>query len=358
MKYIILISSLILTTTFFPCSAQKKSIESKLHFYAANNKYIQYTGRIQFDNPLKPRFWAGGVYITARFKGTACEVIVTNEFAGNNYLEIVIDKTKAYRVKTEGKTDTIQVASGLSNEPHTLTICKNTESNNGYLEFIGLRCSQLLSPLAKPVRKLEFIGNSITSGASSDLSEIPCGKGKWHDQHNAYFSYGPTTARLLNSQWHLTSYSGIGLTHSCCNIKTTMPQVFNKVNLSKDSISWDFSRYTPDAVTICLGQNDGIQDSTLFCTTYINFIHKIRNYYPHADIICLTSPMADSALVKVMKIYLTGIVDQVNKEGDRKVYKYFFSKRYHHGCDEHPDLAEHKEIAHELASFLKKQLDW
>src|SRR3569833_1124563 len=99
-------------------------------------------------------------------------------------------------------------------------------------------------------------------------------------------SYGPLTARALNAQWQLSAYSGIGLVHSCCDMKYVMPQVFDKVNMAADSIAWDFSKYIPDVVTITLGQNDGKQDSTLFCGEYVKFIKTVHSKYPKAHIIC------------------------------------------------------------------------
>lgn len=171
-------------------------------------------------------------------------------------------------------------------------------------------------------------------------------------------SYGPLVARRLNAQWHLSSYSGIGLIKSCCGIAFTMPDVFDKMNLIPSSSTWDFSRYIPDAVTICLGQNDGIQDSVTFCNTYIRFVRKIRGYYPKTHIICLTSPMADAGLTQVLKKYLTAVVGYVNKQGDLNVHKFFFSRSYNSGCDGHPDLREHIVIANELEPYLKKLLDW
>jgi len=95
-----------------------------------------------------------------------------------------------------------------------------------------------LSP--KPARKIEFIGNSITCGTGSDVSKVRCGEGKWHDQHNAYMAYGPLVARHFNAQWHLSAYSGIGLIHSCCGIKFTMPEVFDRINFTPENDSWNF----------------------------------------------------------------------------------------------------------------------
>ena len=334
--------------------------QSSLSFFAADNPYIQNTGRIDFTNTKLPRFWQPGVYITIKFIGTRCEVIVNDEVLwgkNHNYLEAVVDG-KAVRLQTKAIRDTITVADNLSNGQHTLVVCKNTEANIGYLELVGIRCKQLVKPAAKPKRKIEFIGNSITCGTGSDVSEIPCGKGVWQDQHNAYMSYGPTTARALNAQYHLSAVSGIGLMHSCCNMNIIMPPVFNKISMRNDTIAWNFNKYQPDIVTICLGQNDGIQDSALFCNNYISFIKQLRGYYPKATFVCLTSPMADARLGAFMKKTLTAIVSKANKSGDKKVTSYFFSKQYHNGCDSHPDLAEHQLIAKELITFIKKEMKW
>lgn len=331
-----------------------------IQLFEADNPLFQYTGRIDFSNKKMPRFWSPGVYITAKFTGSECELLVNDqELRGknHNYLEIKIDDQQPFKIQTTQKQNVIKIASGLSEGEHTMVICKNTESNIGYLEFVGLRCKGLLPLPAKPVRKMEFIGNSITCGTGSDQSDIPCGGGVWQDQHNAYLSYGPAIARQLNAQWSLSAVSGIGLIHSCCGLAITMPQVFDKIDLRGDSLQWNFADYQPDVVTICLGQNDGIQDSVVFCNAYVKYIQALRRYYPAAQFILLTSPMADEALTAVLKSYLTGIKNIINTK-DKKVATYFYSKRYHNGCDGHPDLAEHQQIAKELGTFIKTIMKW
>jgi hypothetical protein len=339
----------------------KKEIPDSLNYFPADNLNIQYTGRIDFSNPRLPRFWAPGVYIRAAFEGSSCDIVLHDEVLygdSHNYIEIVVDDKDPLRIQTTGKENRITAARGLEAGRHTLTICKDTESGIGYLEFAGLYCEKLLDPGPKPLRKIECIGNSITCGSAANLSPIPCGMGKWYDQHDAYMSYGARTARLLQAQWLLTAVSGIGLIHSCCNMNISMPQVFNKVNQRNDSLLWDFKNYEPDVVTICLGQNDGILDSSLFCSRYIAFIQQVREHYPRASIFCLNSPMADERLNSVLKNYITGIVRYIQYNGEKKVYSFFFSKRYHHGCGDHPDLDEHRQIAEELSPFIRKMMDW
>ncbi len=342
-------------------------------FFAADDPYIEYMGRIDLSDPKKPRFWSPGVTVRLKFSGSSCRVLLNDEMIwgkDHNYVEIVLDDS-AYRIQMKGRQDTLTINARGSGDAHgsaeghaggdghVLTLCKDTESGIGWLEFAGLFCEGILPPPPLPIRKIEFIGNSITCGSGMDESVTPCGQGKWYDQHNAWLSYGPITARALNAQWHITAVSGIGLMHSCCNMgEIIMPRVFDKINQRVDSLAWDLSKYQPDVVTVCLGQNDGVQDSALFRANYIGFLETIRKDYPSAKIVCLTSPMGDERLTGWLKEQLAVIAERRHAAGDKKVYTYFYSKRYFHGCGTHPDMKEHEEIAKELTEYIKKITAW
>lgn len=329
-------------------------------FFPADNPNIQYMGRFDLSDPKMPRGWAAGVVFRIRFRGDRCSVVLRDQAANqrtHNYVGIAIDGQPAYRVKLSGHAETLTI-SGTGKPDHIVSICKDTEAGNGWLALGGVFAAALLPPSALPVRKIEFIGNSITTGTGMDLSGIPCDKGEWYDQHNAWMSYGARTARALNAQWHLTAVAGIGLIHSCCNLTITMPEVFDKMDLRDNTGAWDFSRYRPDVVTITLGQNDGVQDSTVFCGAYLRFIGQVRRQYPTAQIVCLTSPMGNATLTSALKRYLGGIVGAAGRSGDSRVHSYFYSRQYSHGCGGHPDLAEHEQIAGELTAYLKKLMGW
>ncbi len=334
--------------------------QQPLKFYKPDNPNIQYVGRIDFSNKRLPRFWQPGVYFSVKFKGDKCEVILNDEELygkNHNYIEIVVDG-KAYRTQTKSKTDTIKIKGIAGSGLHTLMVCKNTEANIGYLELVGIRCKKLVKPDPLPKRKIEFIGNSITCGASADLSEIPCGKGLWQDQHNAYLAYGPVAARALQAQYYLSSVSGIGLVHSCCNLNITMPEVFDKVSMRDNKIRWDFKIYQPDIVSICLGQNDGIQDSSKFCNAYIDFVKRLRDYYPGSKFILLSSPMADDSLRSFLRSTLSSICGELHRQGEHQVYHYVFEKQYKSGCDSHPDVNDHEQIAKEVATQIQSVMNW
>lgn len=349
-----LLAAFLLLSIFLPAGAQMK-------WHYADDPNLQLVGRTDLSNPRQPRFWAPGVYFKGQFKGDSAFLVVNDEIlwgTKHNYVTIQFEGEDPIRFRLKTKSDTVLLKPKQKKAAHEFIFCKDTESNIGYCEIGGILCEGLLPLKSLPNRRIEFIGNSITCSAGSDASVIPCGKGQWEDQHNAYTGYGPLTARMLKAQWQLTAVSGIGLMHSCCGMKIIMPQVFDKISLHNDAIQWDFARYQPDIVTVCLGQNDGVQDSTTFCSRYIDFLKTLRSHYPGAQIVCLTSPMADSNLNKVQRNYLPSIIASVNKQGDKKVSFYFFKKIYNSGCDFHPDLKEHSMIAQELTKYLRGLMKW
>lgn len=354
---------------------------SEEQFFDADNPMIEYMGRVDFASPKMPRFWNPGVVVRFRFGGAQCRVIlhdqVPNESVHNYVVILVGGQLGVYRVKLAGQTDTLtilgngkvlmdgqvlksQVQTGswtVKPDPHgnhLVTICKATEGI-GWMEFEGVYADALLPAPELPSRKIEFIGNSITCGFGNDGGGIPCGKGEWFDQSNAWLSYAPLTARALKAQWYLTAVSGIGLIHSCCKMGISMPEVFDRMDPRGNQGNWDFSRYQPDVVTVCLGQNDGIQDSATFCSAYLGFVGRLRHVYPRAKIVLLTSPMGDAGLTAVLTRYIDAVV---TASKDMSVSSFFFSKQWTHGCAGHPDLREDQEIAGELTNYLRGLMSW
>lgn len=343
----------------FGYGQHRSNSELSENYYPGNNPNIHYVGRIDFSNPKRPKIWAPGAYMKIRFKGSSLKLIIGNEDKGAellNHLTIVVDHDAPHRLQLSGLLDTVVVAKKLKDTEHTATIVKDNEGDS-YIEMLGILTHQLLPFSNKLTRKIEFIGNSITSGYGNDNSIGSCDVGDWFDHENAYMSFGAITARKLKAQWVLSSVSGIGMMHSH-GMKITMPDVYDKINMKNDSILYHFDQSPPDVVVIGLGQNDGIQDSTAFSTRYINFLKRLRKYYPQTQIVCLTSPMADHKLNAVLQNYIAGIVQERHRKGDDKVSKYFFRERYTGGCHGHPTVHQDRMMAKNLSSYLARLMNW
>lgn len=341
-------------------TASNASLSLTNQFYGADDPRFQYAGRIDFSNPALPRFWASGVYITATFQGRSCDVYLNDQASrgAHNYVTTVVDGGVPQRIKLTGATNIIHAAQGLDETTHTIVICKETEAGIGYMEFAGLKCNQLATPPPAPIHKMEFIGDSQTTGSAADASVIPCGTGQWYDQEDAYRSYGAVTARNLSATWYISAIAGIGMTSTCCNLRISMPEVFDKIAMANDSLRWDFTRYQPDVVTICLAQNGASKEPAAFSKAYVKFINTVRADYPAAAIICLSSPMGDASTANVLNTCINQTVGAMNKAGDRKVYKYFFSRQYHGGCAAHPSVQDHQLMATELTAFVRSIMHW
>jgi lysophospholipase L1-like esterase len=346
---------LVSCTTLFGLRSKREGVD----FFSAKNKAFRYTGRFDFSNKKLPRCWNPGAYIEANFTGTFLEIEVNDEmlYGGHNYIAVSIDDLPAKRIKLKAHTNVILISDSLADKEHHVMICKDTESGMGYIEFVGISC-QVIRPAAAKKKKIEFIGDSITCGNGSDTSEVKCGEGKWYDQHNAYDSFGPLVARAFNADWQLSSVSGIGLTRSCCGLETTMPKVYDKIDFAEDGPKWKFADRDPDVVVITLGQNDGIQDSTDYCASYVAFIFQVRRFYKAATIVCSTSPMANKKLQRQLNSYIPAVTAEMHRRGDLNVHPFLYRNSYRSGCFYHPTLSEHREMAGELMPYLAQLTGW
>src|ERR1700759_5648521 len=105
------------------------SAQDTLSLFTADNPFFQYTGRIDFSRPKLPRYWQPGVYITAKFSGTQCRVLLNDQMLSpttHNYIELAVDDQPPVRLHLTGRTNEIDTLKGLSAGSHTLVICKNT----------------------------------------------------------------------------------------------------------------------------------------------------------------------------------------------------------------------------------------
>lgn len=327
-------------------------------------------GRYALDKSSGLEMISSAVHFGFRFNGTSCSLYAHISDPGeHNYLQYTLDGKYQKRIRISGRQRLPYVIDGLSNGNHVIWIYKATEATTGPV-FIDKIVAHDIHSLREPDRPLiEFIGNSITCGAAADPSEIPCGKGEYHDQHNAYYAYGPRVARNLQVNFILSSVSGIGIYRSWNTPNPSMPQVYEKTDFLQNSTrNWDFNNYHPRIVSIALGTNDFSDgdhmharppfDSAVFVTGYISFVQTVKSKYPKARIALLSSPMLNGKKRELLQRCLTAVKENIDKNypTSKPVALFFFKPMQARGCGGHPNLEDHAILAEELTPFFKKLL--
>lgn len=305
--------------------------------------------------------------VTFGFKGQECTIFVKAE-DHHNYIVIEVDGKYINRQQIQASQNSIPVKAN-TNGDHIVTIYKATEAANGNIIFTGAK-GQLFKAKKNKKKKIEFIGDSITCGMGNDTIAIPCGKGEWYDQHNAYYSYAPITARALNTDFVLSSVSGIGIYRNWNDEhdkEAIMPDVYENLYLNKDNSKPYAFGFNPDITCIALGTNDFSQgdgkkerlpfNEEKYIANYINFINTVYKHSPDTQIVLLDSPMVNGEKSQTFAKCLNRIKDTINSEKKHKPVSVFIYKSVTpHGCGYHPEIEDDKLMAAQLAPYLQTLL--
>lgn len=313
---------------------------------------------------------SSGAHFGFRFKGPACTVYASVPgWLDHNYLQYELDgRYHPVRLRvSKGGANALRIEAPGDGD-HTVWLFKATEATTGPVFIQEVRATGVIAVAQSDATPLiEFIGNSITCGAASDTSEVPCGAGFYHDQHNAYLAYGPRVARALGARFILSSVSGIGIYRSWNARGPSMPAVYDRLRLQEqDSVPWDTSRQRPQVISIALGTNDLSDgdgagprapfDSALFTGRYIEFVRRLQLRNPRAQIVLLGSPMTGGAKGQLLERCLSAVKAQVDKGRAARVALYFFRPMTPRGCTWHPDVEDHALLAGELTPFFSNLL--
>jgi hypothetical protein len=339
-------------------------------FAAPDDPALQYTGRIDFDDPSAPVFVYPYTSVKLRFTGTELKVILKNRrFYCDNYLGFLLDgEQRAVLLPQEEKTVCLTLAECLPEGGHELFLFKRMDICHIFTlyGFVLDRGARVSAPEAKPERKIEVFGDSVSAGELSEAVEYV---GNYDPPHNgeysnSYFSYAAAAARRLGAQLHDVSQGGIALLHGTGFYFEPdyigMEEVWDKLvyHPELDWVKkWDFSRYTPHVVIVAIGQNDAhpvnyMQEdckskrSENWRRHYEAFLRSLRRTYPKALIVAATTimchhPSWDDSIGAVCE-----------RIGDPKIVSFLYS-RNGSGTPGHVRVSEAEEMAEELCGFLQ-----
>jgi hypothetical protein len=330
-----------------------------------DHEFLQYTGRVDFSERTAPRLSWPGTYIKAQFLGSSVSVILDDQW-GHNYFNVFIDGDweNPIIIDCDAGIRTYAVANRLSNTEHTLTIFKRTEGEEGNTVFRGLLIEDggLSEPSPRPGKRIEFIGDSITSGAGNEAAENAPDDNP--SEKNNFLAYGAITAWDLNAEYVSTSHSGIGIMGSWFDY--TMWDYYDQLNATGNNDShWDFNQWQPHIVVINLFQNDSwlvetklqpVPNDEQRKQAYYEFVQAIRGTYPDAFIICALGSMDAVRPGSMWPEYISAVVDRVKKEAeDQRIETLFFD---YDGLEKHPRVKHHRKNAAKLTTFIRAKMLW
>ena len=338
-----------------------------------DNEKIFYSGRIDWKEKKAPVFVFPATYAQMRFSGRTIKIHVKNKNAyWDNYLGYILDGVQGKALLNQDDETIIELDTVVkTNEKfHEIMIFKRQDACHE-LTFLGVELDEdgkllELPKVSRPsVRKIEVYGDSVSAGEVSEAVDFV---GKPDPEHNgeysnSWYSYAWMTARKLNAQIHDIAQGGIALLDRTGWFykpeAVGMESVWDKVHYNPqfDCVTeWDFTQYTPQVVIVAIGQNDNhpvdymkedynSERSVNWRNHYKKFIQTLRNRYPDAHVVCITTLLEhDSSWDKA--------IGQVVQElGDEKVTQCLF-KRNGTGTPGHLRIPEAEEMSDELAAYI------
>jgi lysophospholipase L1-like esterase len=337
---VILLSGYILTANVYAV-AETGTPHAVTGSGAPKDPNIKYIGRWDTSSSTVATSYWPGAYFKTDFTGTTVEIKLGGTV---NFFASIDHGTDIFYASANGTvnlTPTL-LAAGL----HTLRVA--TYSEHDVLQFQGLILGTSAHTVAPAIssRLVEFVGDSITAGATTTK--------------HALSDYAWLVGEQLGVEHTQIAQGGICLTDGVqCGSPNAygMSRQFFKLQTVyfTNSPDWNFSRYQANAVVINLGTNDSgyhVTDAT-FESTYITFLQNIRAKYKHAAILVLRTFKGTKSAPTLAAVQV------INAAGDTNVH-YIDTTGWITSADTndglHPSDSGHAKIAKQLAPIVASYL--
>lgn len=340
-------------------------------------------------------FWTGSA-IELNAKGSELWIEVESDYdIFEQWISITINSVPVSRQMLNRGRHWICVFRGMGEKAmKNVRIIKEvqpmSEDINCYMQIHRAKFDGEFLPIKDKSYKIEFIGDSITSG------EGAIGAKEEEDWIPMFFSalnnYTAMTAEALNAEYRVISQSGWGvLTSWNNNPHENIPEYYEKVcgvlkgekNKKLGALKEnDFSLWKPDIIVVNLGTNDAgafdypewkdeitgeiykqrLNDDGSFNEEDIealeraveNFIVKLRKYNKKAHIIWVYGMLG----LQLMPYIYHAVDSYVKSTNDRMISVFQLPNTTSEtvGARSHPGLLAHEKASRELTEYIKEIL--
>ena len=331
-----------------------------MRFYEARSDKIRFTGRAAENGDGSLSFDWSGCHFTFRFDGSRCAMRAAD--TGRNYYNVFVDGRLYGKATVEGASSCVPLAEGLAPGPHTVTVQKRTEAEQGRTTLYGIEADGALLDLPPaPSRLIEFIGDSHTCGYGTEGKSVE--EPFTPETENCDLAWGCVIARYFDAEYTLIAHSGQGIVRnwgdekevSDCTMRERMLRTFDMDPASR----WDFRGCTPDIVVIKLGSNDfstGVTPSEqAFNASYAQALDQLRAAYGEVPVLCV-APSDNTVILRYLEnflrerqdahLHLTAMLPGIT-DWDRDM-----------GANYHPNHRGHRKMAMAVIPYIATITGW
>ncbi|SLK17579.1 MULTISPECIES: SGNH/GDSL hydrolase family protein [unclassified Paenibacillus] len=371
-------------------------VNEKLQTYALSDvSNLKVHGRTTGQRSPLTLFWTGSA-VELHVKGSELWVEIESDYdLYEPWISILINGVPVSRQMLIAGKYWICVFRGMNeNVVKNVRIVKDVQAMNGdpgcSLQIHAVKSDGVFVPVEEKPYKIEFIGDSITSGegaigAKAEEDWIPM----WF---SAIHNYTAMTAEALNAEYRVISQSGWGVLTSWdnnpnANIPAYYEQICGLVTGDKNAAlgagdKHDFNAWQPDVVVINLGSNDGgafqtpawkdpatgkvykqrlnedgtyhEEDLAAFENAVTRFLIQLRKNNPEAHLLWAYGMLGFPMMPAIYRA-----VDAYTKQaGDTKVTVIQLPNTTEEtvGARSHPGELSHRRTADALSEYLKEIL--
>lgn len=276
-------------------------------------EYVKPIGRTVFEDGLRYMSMSGsGVEFDCEGEWADVQLAAESERFNSIHqprVAVLVNGVTVFDRRLTNNDTHVRVDLGSCGGRAVVRVLKLSESMYSFFAVgdITVRGKRPIAPTAPKRLKLEFIGDSITSGFGIDE---PNKNGAFSTAtENFSKTYAYMSSSDLNADYSAVSYAGYGVLSGFSNAGEKSDAVFfDKYDRAIDIKSfggenskaeWSFEFFVPDIVVINLGTNDASYCRTTerrmrFVGEYKRLLSLVREKNPEAYILCVLGDMNNS----------------------------------------------------------------
>ena len=349
---------------------------------ALDRKNVKILGRTtKVDDTLYLGY--SGAYIefeaeTSKVEVTFCTDKEVMEEIYRGWVAVHIDGAKepAMRFELAQPEQTVTIFEEAQARKVTVRITKLSEAAFGIvgLKDLTVEGDKGVIPTPAKDKKIEFIGDSITCGYGNEGvngTDVFC-----TSQENPEDAYAILTAEEVDADYHLVSWSGIGIITNWVPEtaeepleEILMPDLYQyrdlrlaeKLDLPKEK--WDHSEYVPQLVIIFIGTNDDsyvrnkADRKEVFGGRYYKFLEQVHSCNPDAAILTILGTLGQNLCEEEAE----RVADFCKAYPGVKIESMVMPQQLEAdgiGSDGHPSKTTHRKAADLLSAKVKEFMNW